>query len=141
MTGERLWNRNASASCRFTWAPPADEQDDALRRSRSTLLPVLERHRVGLEHLVASRLPVEALAHAVEIDLLVERHRRHLLEPELVDPVVLLQALLLVHDRLRLVDHPVEVLVVPVYEDPWRLEERAVDGLGVHRVGSPADEP
>ena len=55
--------------------------------------------------------------------------------------MVLGQALLLVHDRLRLVDHPVEVLVVPVHEDARRLEERAVHGLGVHRVRAPADEP
>src|SRR5881628_170278 len=70
----------------------------------SALLPVLERHRVGLEHLVAPRLPVESPAHAVEIHLLVERHRRQFVEPELVDPVVLLEAILLVHDGLCLVD-------------------------------------
>src|SRR5262249_35363494 len=37
---------------------------------------LLERHVVGLDQLVAPRLPVEALACAVEVDLLVERHRR-----------------------------------------------------------------
>src|SRR2546422_6083107 len=54
---------------------------------RSALFPILERHGVGLEHFVAPRLPVEPLAHSVEVDLLVERHRRHLVDPELVDPV------------------------------------------------------
>src|SRR5882672_1863043 len=108
---------------------------------RAGLFPVLERHGVGLQHLVAPRLPVEALVHAVEVDLLVERHRRHLVDPELVDPVILLEALLLVHDRLRLVDHAVEVLVVPVHEDAGGLEERVVHGLGVHRSGPPADQP
>src|SRR5215510_2470669 len=82
-----------------------------------TLFPVLQRHSVRLQHLVAACLPVEALGDPVEIDLLVERHRRHLLDPEAVDPVVLLQPLLLVHDGLRFVDHPVEVLILPVHED------------------------
>src|SRR5262245_46358442 len=81
------------------------------------LFPVLERHVVGLQHLVAARLPVHALGDAVEIDLLVERHRRHLLDRGAVDPVVLLQSLLLLHDRLRLVDHAIEVVVLPVHED------------------------
>src|SRR2546429_6752190 len=105
------------------------------------LFPVLERHVVRLEPLVAPRLPVESLGDAVEIDLLVERHRRHLLDPEPIDAVVLLEALLFVHDRLRLVDHPVEVLVQPVHEDPGRPEERHVDRLGVHRARPPADQP
>src|SRR5438445_9705720 len=118
--------------------PPGDSY---LTTIRAALFPVLERHRVGLEHLVAARLPVQTLAHAIEVDLLVERHRRHLVDPELVDPMVLLEALLLVHDGLGFVEHPVEVLVVPVDEDPRRLEQRAVDGLGVHRAGAPADQP
>src|SRR5262244_3102604 len=80
-----------------------------LQRSALPLFPVLERHGVGLEHLVAARLPVEPLAHAVEVDLLVERYCRHLVDPEFVDPVVLLQALLLVHDGLSFIEHPVEV--------------------------------
>src|SRR5947199_10674333 len=55
------------------------------RRRRATpaaprLLPVPERHVVGLDHLVAARLPVHALRNAVEVDLLVERHRRHLVD-------------------------------------------------------------
>src|SRR5499425_2781331 len=65
------------------------------------LFSVLQGHGVRLQHLVAPRLPVEALGHPVEIDLLIERYGRHLLDPELVDPMVLLQALLLVHDGLR----------------------------------------
>src|SRR5206468_7040387 len=44
------------------------------------LFAVLERHGVRLQHLVAARLPVQALGDAVEVDLLVERHRRHLLD-------------------------------------------------------------
>src|SRR5438876_7021585 len=35
------------------------------------LLPVLERHVVGLDELVAARLPVETLGRAVEVELLV----------------------------------------------------------------------
>src|SRR5438093_5262115 len=49
------------------------------------LLRVLQRHIEPLDHLVASRLPHEPLVDTVEIDLLVERDRRHLLDPELVD--------------------------------------------------------
>src|SRR5262249_46380226 len=93
------------------------------------LFPILERHGVGLEPLVAARLPVETLAHAVQVDLLVERHRRHLFDPELVDPVVLLETLLLVHDGLGFVEHPVEVLVLPVHEDARRLERRPIGAL------------
>ena len=55
--------------------------------------------------------------------------------------MVLGEALLLVHLRLRLLHHPVEVLVVPVDEDIGRLEERHVDGLGIHRRVPPADQP
>src|SRR5262245_29741258 len=75
----------------------------ALQYSVATrLLPVLERHVVGLNHLVAPRLPVHALGDAVQIDLLVERDGRRFLDPELVDPVPLLETFLLVHGRLRL---------------------------------------
>ena len=55
--------------------------------------------------------------------------------------MVLLQPLLVVHDGLRFVDHPVEVFVEPVHEDSRRPEERDVHGLGIHRSGSPADQP
>src|SRR5438093_11418062 len=55
------------------------------------LAAVLERHVVGLDQFVAARFPVELAAGAVEIDLLVERHRRLILDPELVDPVDLLE--------------------------------------------------
>src|SRR5258705_9477563 len=94
--------------------PPGDSY---LTPTGLVLFPVLEGHVVRLQHLVAARLPVEALRDAVQIDLLVERHRRHFLDPQLVDPVILLEALLVVHDRLRLVDHVIEVLVEPVHED------------------------
>src|SRR2546425_543525 len=109
------------------------------RPARSILL--LERHGERLDDLVAPGLPVDPLADSVQIDLLVERHRGRLLDPELVDPVVLLEALLVVHDRLRLVHHPVELFVVPVHEDTGRLEQRHVEGLGVHRPRAPADQP
>src|SRR5574341_2443174 len=69
-----------------------------ITRSRRPLLPVLQAHVVGLDQLVTPRLPVEALGGAVEVELLVERHRGHLLDPEPVDPMILLEALLLVHD-------------------------------------------
>src|SRR2546422_10969712 len=93
------------------------------RPARSILL--LERHGERLDDLVAPRFPVDPLADSVQIELLVERHRGRLLDPELVDPVVLLEALPVVHDRLRLVHHPVELLVVPVHEDAGRLEQRS----------------
>src|SRR4030095_2117337 len=125
----------------LNYGRPATPILQLLQRSSPPLFPVLERHGIGLEHLVAARLPGETLAHAVEVDLLVEGHRRQLVDPELVDPVVLLQALLLVHDGLGFVEHPVEVLVVPVDEDARRLEEGAVHSLGVHRAGAPADQP
>src|SRR5712691_4915353 len=47
------------------------------------LLALLERHVVGLDLLVAARLPVELAAGPVEVDLLVERHRRLVLDPQL----------------------------------------------------------
>src|SRR5262245_38289650 len=81
------------------------------------LLPVLEAHVVGADQLVAARLPGHPLVGAVKVDLLVERNGWDLFDPELVDAMVLSEALLLVHLRLRLFDHPVEVLVVPVDED------------------------
>src|SRR5688572_31451693 len=90
------------------------------------LLAVLERHVVGADQLVAAGLPGQTPVGPVEVDLLVERDRRRLLDPELVDLVVVGQALLLVHLRLGALDHPVEVLVVPVDEDVGRLEQRHV---------------
>src|SRR5215813_13471771 len=45
------------------------------------LLPVLERHVVGADQLVAARLPDHPLVRAVEVDLLVERDGRDLLDP------------------------------------------------------------
>src|SRR5262245_35221936 len=117
-------------------------EENVARRSRPPgLLPVLEGHVVGAEQLVAPRLPGYPLVGAVEVDLLVERNGRHLLDPQLVDAVVLGEALLLVHLRLRFLDHAVEVVVVPVDEDVGRLEERHVDRLGVHGGMAPADEP
>src|SRR5439155_2250156 len=102
---------------------------------------LLERHVVGLDQLVAARLPVEPAAGPVEVDLLVERYGRLVVQPQLVDAVVLLQALLVVHDRLRLVHHPVEVGVVVVREQVARAEERHIDALGVERALAPADQP
>src|SRR5258705_1751754 len=95
------------------------------------LLPVLERHVVGADQLVAARLPGQPPVGAVEIDLLVYGNGGRLLHPELVDLVVLGEALLLVHLRLRLFRHAVEIVVVPVDEEGRRLEERHVDGLGI----------
>src|SRR5205807_8081493 len=46
---------------------------------------LFERHVVGLDQLVAAGLPVEPLARPVEVELLIERHRRHVVEPQLVD--------------------------------------------------------
>src|SRR2546425_8833971 len=51
------------------------------RPPRSTLFPYTTLFR-------------SPLADPVEVELLVERHRRHLLDPEAVDPGVLLEALL-----------------------------------------------
>src|SRR5438034_5380197 len=82
-----------------------------LNYGRSISVILLQGHVVGLNHFVAARPPDHTLVDAVQIDLLVERHGRHLLDPELVDAVVLFEAFLLVHDRLRLVEHPVEVVV------------------------------
>src|SRR5207245_8896012 len=62
-----------------------------LTPTRSMLFPILERHAVRLQHLIAPRLPIEPLGDTIEVDLLVERHRRHHLDPEPVDPVILLQ--------------------------------------------------
>src|SRR5918993_3887213 len=61
------------------------------------LLAVLERHLVGLDQLVAARLPVEPLVGAVEIELLVEGHGGGVLDPQLADPMIEVAALLLVH--------------------------------------------
>src|SRR5215470_20339940 len=88
---------------------------------------LFDRHVVGANQLVAARLPGQAPVGAVEIDLLIERDRGYFLDPQLVDLLVLRVALLLVHLRLRFLDHPVEVLIEPVHEDPGRLEERHVD--------------
>src|SRR5438128_6919654 len=76
---------------------------------------LLERHGERLDDLVAPRFPVDPLADSVQIELLVERHRGRLLDLVLVDPVVLLEALAVVHDRLLLVHHPVEFFVVLVH--------------------------
>src|SRR6266849_5437690 len=102
---------------------------------------LVERHVEGLDALVAPRLPVESLARAVQIELLVQRDRGHLLDPELVDAVIRGQALLLVHLRLGLVDHAVEVGVVIVAEVAARAEEGRVDGLRVDGGRAPADQP
>src|SRR5207253_8281394 len=69
-----------------------------LNYGRSMSVILLQGHVVGLDHFVTASLPGHALVDAVQVDLLVERHGRHLLDPELVDAVVLLEALLLVHD-------------------------------------------
>src|SRR2546422_2227342 len=110
-------------------------------RRAATLLRLPERHAEGLDDLVASSFPVDPLADPVEVELLVERHRRHLLDPEAVDPVGLLEAVLVVHDRLGLVDHTVELLVVPVHEDARRLEQRHASVLGGGRPHAPTDSP
>src|SRR5262245_24628419 len=73
------------------------------------LLAVLEGHVVGLDQLVAARFPVEPLGGTVEVELLVERHGSGVLDPELVDLLVLGQALLLIHDRLRLVEEAIKL--------------------------------
>src|SRR5437762_5353158 len=88
-----------------------------LNYGRPADLILLQRHIVGSDQLVAARLPHEPLVRAVEVDLLIERNRGRLLDPQLVDPLILGEALLLVHHRLRLFHHSVEVLVVPVDED------------------------
>src|SRR5262244_941763 len=54
------------------------------------LLPLLERHVVGLDQLVAAGFPVELAVGPVEVDLLVEGHRRLILDPQSIDPVELL---------------------------------------------------
>src|SRR5919201_5176887 len=66
-----------------------------LNYGRPSASILLQGHVVDLHHLVAARLPVHALVHAVEIDLLVDRHGRHLFHPQLVDSAVLLETLLL----------------------------------------------
>src|SRR6266550_7628062 len=43
---------------------------------------LLERHGERLDDLVAPRFPVDPLADSVQIELLVERHRGRLLDPE-----------------------------------------------------------
>src|SRR5262249_26164351 len=95
---------------------PYSSRVAAVVKAPAGLLAVLERHLEGFDLLVASGLPVEPLAGPVEVQLLVERHCRRVLEPQLVDPVVDLEALLLVHRPLRLVHHAVEVGVVVVRE-------------------------
>src|SRR5438552_8926394 len=102
---------------------------------------LVERHVEGLDALVASRLPAESLALAVQIELLVQRHRGHLVDPELVGAVIDGQTLLLVHLGLGLVDHAVEVGVVVVAEVAPRPEERGVHGLRVHGRRAPPDQP
>src|ERR1700730_14097247 len=67
-------------------APPRRFPVSLARRRAAQGSPVLlERHVEGLDALVAPRLPGESLARAIEIELLVQRHRGHLLDPELVD--------------------------------------------------------
>src|SRR5262245_66637121 len=50
--------------------PPGDSY---LTTIPPPLFPVLERHGIGLQHLVAARLPVQTFADAVEIDLQIGR--------------------------------------------------------------------
>src|SRR2546425_4225054 len=90
-------------------------------RRAATLLRLPERHAEGLDDLVAASFPVDPLADPVEVELLVERHRRHLLDPEAVDPGGLLEALLVVPDRLGLVRRTGELLLFAVHEDAGRL--------------------
>src|SRR6266566_2793902 len=108
---------------------------------RPPLLPVLERHVVGLDELVAARLPVETLGRAVEVELLVERDRGGVLDPQLVDLVVLGQPLLLVHDRLRLVEEAIELGIAVAGEVRACPEERSVDRLGIECGRAPPDQP
>src|SRR5262249_12574774 len=82
--------------------------------ARGSSAAFLDVHVVRLDEPVAPRLPVQLAARPVEVDLLVEGGGRLILDPELIDPMELLEPLLLVHDRLRFIDHPVEVDVVVV---------------------------
>src|ERR1700730_8146027 len=102
---------------------------------------LVERHVEGFDALVAPRLPVESLARAVQIELLVQRYRGHLLDPELVDAVIRGQPLLLVHLGLGLVDHSVEVGIGIVAEVPARPEQGRVHGLRVDGGRAPTDQP
>src|SRR5882724_2093957 len=107
----------------------------------STLLAVLERHLRGLDALVAARLPADALARAVEIELLVERRGGGVLDPELVDLMIERQPLLLVHLLLGGVEQPVQIRVGVRPEVAARAEQRPIDRLGVDGRRAPADQP
>src|SRR5262249_60463694 len=105
-------------------------------RSSSPIL--LDRHVVRFDEFVAARFPVEPLGGAVEVELLIERHGGGVLDPELVDLVVLGQALLLVHDRLRLVEEAIELRIAVGREIVAGPEQGAIDRLCVHRRRPPA---
>src|SRR2546426_3967447 len=112
-----------------------------LNYGRSPLPTLLDRHLRGLDPLVAARLPGDALARAVEIELLVERRGGGVLDPELVDLVEERQPLLLVHLLLRGLHEPVEVRVRVRPELAAGAEERVVHRLGVDGRRAPADQP
>src|SRR5438477_200265 len=82
-----------------------------LRATMTALLAVLDSHLRGFDALVAARLPADPLARAVEVELLVERRGRGVLDPQLVDLVIEGEPLLLDHLLLRGVHEAVEVRV------------------------------
>src|SRR3989442_106241 len=110
---------------------PVPRAPDPPRLPRSPNHTLLDRHLRGLDPLVAARLPGDALARAVEIELLVERRGGGVLDPELVDLVEERQPLLLVHLLLRGLHQPVEVRVRVRPELAAGAEERVVHRLGV----------
>src|SRR5438874_8132586 len=93
---------------------------------RSRLLAVLDRHLRRLDPLVAARFPGDPLARAVEVDLLVERRRGGVIDPELVDLVIEGQPLLLVHLLLRRVEQTIEIGVGVCAEIAAGAEQRTV---------------
>src|SRR5207249_12008690 len=88
---------------------PVAPAPDPPRLPRSPSHTLLDRHLRSLDPLVAARLPGDALARAVEIELLVERRGGGVIDSELVDLVEERQPLLLVHLLLRGLHQPVEV--------------------------------
>src|SRR5258705_4953769 len=109
------------------------------RTLRCRLPRVLDRDVEAFDDLVAPGLPGRAPGGAVEVELLIERHRRRVVDPELVDALIELEPALGLHDGLGLVDHAVEVGVVVIREDLAGAEQRHIHRLRVVRARAPAD--
>jgi hypothetical protein len=87
--------------------PPGDRQTHAKRRRTGQSPRFAERHVVALDPLVTSRFPDDALGHAVEIDLLVERHGRCVVDHDPIHAVEKLRTPSWIHALLCRVVHAV----------------------------------